>query len=213
MTSTPATYDVIPPAGLDVLTPGFDLLCEVLGLGASFKARIVRDLDLAAPMRVLDVGCGTGVLATRIKLRCPAVEVAGLDPTPSALAIARARAAGRGLSIDWYEGLAEQLPFPDASFDRVVSSLAFHHIPPHVKSPALRECLRVTRPGGRILIADFCEADTWYLKAYLAVAGRFEHFRDQVGRMGSLLRDAGFTDVERLHGNRLGIASYQGIRP
>lgn len=68
---------------------------------------------------------------------------------------ARRKAARTGVRMDVREGLAQALPFPDASVDAVVSTLAWHHIPPGARSAAAAEMARVLRPGGRLLIADF----------------------------------------------------------
>ncbi|GAB4482085.1 MAG: methyltransferase domain-containing protein [Burkholderiaceae bacterium] len=103
---------------------------------------------VGAGQRVLDVACGTGVLAGAAR-DCvgPRGAVAGLDPNVEMLAVARRRRHG----VEWHEGRAEALPFPDASFDRVVSQfgLMFFDDAP----AALREMRRVLRPGGRVAVA------------------------------------------------------------
>lgn len=102
--------------------------------------------------RVLDVACGTGVLA------CTAAErvggsgtVVGLDPNEDMLAVARQKSA----SIEWRNGRAESLPFPDDSFDAVVSQFGFMFF--EDQRAALREAMRVVRPGGRVAVA-VCDA-------------------------------------------------------
>lgn len=109
-------------------------------------------LDVVAPRpgdRVLDVGCGTGVVARRAALRVqPRGSVSGIDISPDMLAVARAAAHRDGVSIDWYEGRAEALPFPDASFDLVLSQFALMFFADRAK--AMAEMRRVLRPGGRI---------------------------------------------------------------
>lgn len=109
---------------------------------------IVAELAGVAPgARVLDVGCGTGA-ATVAAQRAAASggRVVGLDPNPEMLAVAR-----RKPGIEWVEGRAEALPFPDASFDAVVSQFAMMFFDDRVA--ALREMARVLAPGGRMAVA------------------------------------------------------------
>ncbi|MEU6998705.1 methyltransferase domain-containing protein [Nonomuraea sp. NPDC046570] len=103
--------------------------------------------------RVLDVGCGTGYL-TRILAPVvgPAGQVTGVDASPPMIEYARRSAPG---NCSYQVGEGQALDLPDAGFDVVVSSLAVHHIPAAERGAAVREMLRVLRPGGRLLIAEF----------------------------------------------------------
>lgn len=114
---------------------------------------IIADVaGVARGQRVLDVACGTGVLATACVERVGSDgEVVGLDPNDDMLAVARRKPA----RVDWKSGRAEALPFPDASFDRVVSQFGFMFFEDRVA--ALREMMRVLRPNGRLTIA-VCDA-------------------------------------------------------
>ena len=121
----------VPAAGHDWLLPFYDPLMRLLG-GDRIKGPMIEAAAIRPGHRVLDLGCGTGSLAMLIRARCPEAEVVGLDPDPKALAIARTKAERAGQAIEWRHGFADSLPFEDASFDRVVSSLVFHHLPPDV---------------------------------------------------------------------------------
>ena len=99
-------------------------------------------------MRVLDVGCGTGNASIPAARLC--AEVTGLDFQPDLLAIAREQAADAGVDVDWVEGDAQDLPFADASFDRVLSAFGHMFAPDHERTAA--EMKRVTRDGGAISI-------------------------------------------------------------
>ena len=111
--------------------------------------------------RVLDVGCGTGILARELASRVgPAGRVAGIDPSPGMLAVARELAP----AIEWREGVAESLPFPDGFFDAVVSQFAFMFFAD--RGRALREMVRVSIPGGRLAVAVWGSLDT--MPAYAA---------------------------------------------
>lgn len=105
--------------------------------------------------RALETGCGTGSLLVLLKRAQPAADVVGMDPDPAALAIARRKARRAGVALRLDRGFADALPYPDGSFDRVLSSFMFHHLPHGVKQAALREVRRVLTPGGRFHMLDF----------------------------------------------------------
>jgi SAM-dependent methyltransferase len=96
--------------------------------------------------RVLDIGCGTGLLACRVIDTFPRARVVGCDFSHGMLA----QAAARGPSVPWVQGDACRLPFADQSFDTVVSTEAFHWFPD--QRAALAELFRVLTPGGRLLV-------------------------------------------------------------
>lgn len=98
--------------------------------------------------RVLDVACGTGVLSREAASRTGRPElVAGIDPAPGMLEVARQSAP----TLDWRQGVAESLPFPDQSFDVVVSQFGLMFF--NDRQQALREMLRVVPPGGALAVA------------------------------------------------------------
>ena len=99
---------------------------------------------------VLDMGCGTGRFTIPLAER--ARSVSGLDLSPMMLLSARKKLADRGLEADLREGDMADMPFPDASFDVVVSMLALMHIPRQDRQKVFHEIARVLRPGGRLLI-------------------------------------------------------------
>src|SRR5438093_7602838 len=96
--------------------------------------------------QILDLGCGTGTLTLQIKRAFPHAEVRGIDGDPKILKIARAKTQRAGLEIALDEGMAFALPYPDATFDRVVSSLVLHHLTAGDKRRSCAEVFRVLRP-------------------------------------------------------------------
>src|SRR5438309_4395984 len=125
MMGSSRTY--LPAAGHDWSLPLYDPIVKLLGGDASRRA-LLYQAALRPGQRVLDVGCGTGTLATLIKQLYPDVEVVGLDPDPKALARARRNSARAGVSIPLDQGFGVVLPYPDAWFGCVFPSFMFHHL-------------------------------------------------------------------------------------
>jgi ubiquinone/menaquinone biosynthesis C-methylase UbiE len=149
---TATKHDYIPAAGRDAFLPGYDLLTRVLGMRPAYDA-LVAQTELTAGLRVLEIGCGTGNVTTRIKRSEPRADVVGSDPDP--LALARAERKARGLSgIRFERAYAQKLPFADGEFDRVLSSMMLHHLDDEVKAATAAEVHRVLRPGGQLHILD-----------------------------------------------------------
>jgi ubiquinone/menaquinone biosynthesis C-methylase UbiE len=157
MTETTAHPDTgrpfVPGLGVAALTPLYDLVHRASRLGG-VHADMLGLADLRAGLRVLDVGCGTGNLLLALGRRRLGVELVGLDPDLRALTAAGRKAGRAGVAVDWRRGFAQQLPFPDASVDRVFSSLMLHHLDPPAKDELLAEVRRVLRPGGLLVLAD-----------------------------------------------------------
>lgn len=154
-------YEILPPAGWHALTPVYDLLCTALGLGKSFRVWLTSLADIQPEQDVLDLGCGTGVLCLLLLEQEPTLRLCGVEPARSALALARRKAERAGAALTLHEARAEALPFADGCFDRVICTLAFHHIPEAYKDAALREVRRVLRPDGRLILADFETHSSW----------------------------------------------------
>jgi len=119
-------------------------------------ADLLSRMDVRPGHRVLDVAAGTGNVA--IRAAAAGAEVVGLDLTPELFAAARRRAGRAGVVVDWVEGDAEELPFEDESFDRVLSAFGVQFAPRH--AVAARELAGVCRPGGLIGLVNWTPAGT-----------------------------------------------------
>ena len=108
-------------------------------------------LEINQGERILDLGCGTGVLIQRLLQVSPEIEVFGIDSCAEMLEIAKQKLPE---SVDLKVGIADNLPFPSNSFDVVVSTSAFHYF--RDPSQALQEAKRVLKPNGRLVITDWC---------------------------------------------------------
>jgi ubiquinone/menaquinone biosynthesis C-methylase UbiE len=175
----------------------YDLFGRVISFGRD-KAIREKLIELAAPApgeKVLDVGCGTGTLALALKSSVGTGEVHGIDASPEMIDVAREKAAKAGSAVDFQVALIEALPFPDATFDLVTSSLMLHHLPDDLKHTGLAEIRRVLKPGSRFMALDFAAHSHSPLGHLLSIFG---HARGEsmVDKLMPMLKDAGFSDVE-----------------
>jgi ubiquinone/menaquinone biosynthesis C-methylase UbiE len=144
----------LPAAGRDWRLPLYDPLTKLLGVDRTRK-RLAAQAELTRGQRVLEIGCGTGSLLIEIGRQHPDVELVGLDPDPKALARAERKARQAGVRLRLDRGFSDAMPYDDASFDRVLSSLMYHHVPSAQKPGMFREIHRVLKPGGRLELVDF----------------------------------------------------------
>ena len=143
---------------LDHAAPLYDWLAPLMTLGSEHRLhrRVVQRLALDRPADVLDVGCGTGTLTRQIYDALPAGaprRVCGVDAAEAMVAVADKKAGDRP-GLEFAAALAEELPYPDASFDRALSTFFFHHLNYDLKVKSLSEIWRVLRPGGQAAILD-----------------------------------------------------------
>ena len=157
------------------IAPRYDLINDLqsFGLHRFWKRRVIRLADLNADQIALDVCCGTGDLA--FSMARTGAKVYGLDFTPAMLAVATERKLkllhqyNPPLKVEFLEGDAQKLPFPDQRFDAVTVGYGLRNLAEW--ELGLTEMYRVAKPGGKLLILDFGKPDNaswrWLYFQYL----------------------------------------------
>ena len=192
---------IVPALGLASLTPLYDLVMAATMREGTFRPALIDAASIRPGHDVLDLACGTGSLATMIGARVPEARLVGFDADPQVLAIAEGKVRAAGVNVRFDQGLSTRLPYADQSFDRVVSSLFFHHLSLHDKRGTAAEALRVLRPGGELHVADWGRASNWLMRALFVpvqLLDGFENTRDNVsGGLPTVFEDAGFESVRQ----------------
>lgn len=190
--------DFIPALRFHWLTSFYDPILRWTMRESTFKNKLIRQIQVDSGQRVLDLGCGTGTLTLLLKQAYPKAEVTGLDIDPNVLRIAEKKAVDMGMDIVFNQGMSFELPYPDHSFDRVVTSLMFHHLTLENKLRTLKEIFRVLKPQGELHIADWGKAQNWLMRiAFLSIQflDGFKTTADNVnGLIPQIIDNAGFVE-------------------
>lgn len=149
-----------PATGILIREPRkYDFHVQLLSLGFEGRLRrwVVRLGGVRSGDAVLDVGCGTGTLLGIVArdVESP-LRLCGVDAASEMVEYACRKAEANGVSMQLQVASADRLPYPDGSFDVAFCTFVIHHLPANMRTEALHEIRRVLRPGGKIVIADFC---------------------------------------------------------
>jgi demethylmenaquinone methyltransferase/2-methoxy-6-polyprenyl-1,4-benzoquinol methylase len=143
----------------DAIADRYDLLNRLISLGIDqgWRRQTVVAMKLGNAGRALDLATGTADLALLVASTHPGIEVDGVDPSTRMLEIGRRKIDRRGLAgrVHLSVGIAEELSFPDSTFDAISIAFGIRNVPD--RSKALREMARVTRSGGRVAILELSE--------------------------------------------------------
>ena len=184
----------IPALSFRWLTPLYDPLLKWVMREETFKRKLVQQANIQPQMKVLDLGCGTGTLTLMLKQAYPEAQMTGLDGDPEVLEIARNKT--RSVDIQWDEGLASSLPYPDSVFDRVVTSLVIHHLVTDDKRRAFKEIYRVLKSGGELHVLDFGAPHSSLTRFMTTYMRRLEEAADNFdGMIPRFITEAGFRSV------------------
>ncbi len=198
----------IPALRYDGLTRLYDPLIRLTTRETAFKRRLVEIAYVQSNHRVLDLGCGTGTLALLIQRTQAVAEVFGVDGDPKVLKIAQDKAINSGSPLLLNAGMVFELPYAPNRFDRVFSTLLFHHLTQEAKQRTLQETLRVLQPGGQLCVADWGKPANRLMRILFFLVQMLDGFTTTTDNLNGLLptmmHDAGFTEVREVgHFNTL----------
>lgn len=185
----------IPALSFKWLTQLYDLLLKWVMRKESFKRRLIQRVNIQPNMKVLYLGCGTGTPTIMLKRAYPKANITGVDGDLEVLAIARNKS--RGTTIQWDEGLASSLPYPDSTFDRVVTSLVIHHLTKEDKRCAFKEVYRVLKPHGELYVLDFSAPYSSFTRFMTTYMRRLEETADNFDELiPRFITEAGISGVK-----------------
>jgi ubiquinone/menaquinone biosynthesis C-methylase UbiE len=204
----------IPALSFRWLTPLYDAIIEGPMSIASMRRGLLAQMGDLSNKKVLDVGSGTGTMSILIKKTHPTAEMIGLDGDPQILEIARSKARSLGLEIRFDQGMSFQLPYPNDSFDVVLTSMMLHHLTREDKQKTAQEMYRVLRPGGQLFGADFGEPRSSLGKAIRPFIRHFERVAENLdGFLPIMFTRAGFRSYKETTRYFFGsIAIFQGSK-
>jgi ubiquinone/menaquinone biosynthesis C-methylase UbiE len=188
----------VPAAGRDVFLPIYDPMVSFMG-AARARKELIKQASIEPNQRVLDLGCGTGTLVVLLKRKYPAAEIVGLDPDPKALRRAKKKVKRAGVSVQLDEGFADELPYDEGTFDRVLSSLMLHHLEDQDRERMLREVLRVLKPAGTFHLLDFAGGEDRARGRWGRLIDSHAHLEaNSEQRILQLMRHAGFMNAAKV---------------
>jgi ubiquinone/menaquinone biosynthesis C-methylase UbiE len=177
------------------LTPYYDVVVRTTTRERAVKQALIKQACFEPGQQVLDLASGTGTLAIWIKQHQPLLDVTGVDGDPAILAIASEKAKKASIAIHFDHALSYSLPYPAIHFDRVVSSLFFHHLSRENKQRTALEVFRVLKPGGELHVADWGRPTNLLMRGLflsIRILDGFKNTRDNVsGKLIEFFQDAG----------------------
>jgi ubiquinone/menaquinone biosynthesis C-methylase UbiE len=189
----------VPALRFRWLTRFYDPVVALTTREKIFRSKLLDLAEINDECSVLDIACGSGTMAVLIKTRYPAASVTGIDGDPAILELAKSKARGAGVEIQFDEGMSYSMPYSSGSFDVVFSSLFFHHLRTTEKVRTLEEVLRILRPGGTFHICDWGRPSNLLMRGMFLMVrllDGFEVTRDNAqGRLPQIIEQAGFAQV------------------
>lgn len=195
----PSESKYVPALGFQWLTPYYDDVVGATTRERIFKHALIKQACFQPGQRALDLACGTGTLTIWIKQHQPQAEVMGVDGDPAILSLAARKAQKAGVLVQLDHALSCNLPYPAGHFDRVVSSLFFHHLSWEDKVLTAQEIFRVLKPGAELHVADWGRASNMLMRGlflFIQLLDGFKNTQDNVsGKLITLFEQAGFIEV------------------
>jgi ubiquinone/menaquinone biosynthesis C-methylase UbiE len=202
-----------PALGYHWLTGLYDAIVTLTMPIARIHTRLVDILHPQADERILDFGFGTAAVSLSIKERMPDVVLTGVDIDPNVrqYALRNAERKGVTLTLDLYDG--GRLPYDDATFDKVVSSLVFHHLDAATKLHCLQEIQRILKPTGILVVGDWGKPSHQFQRWLFLAVQLFDGFsttgENLQGLLPESLKTAGFTALEEYECMNTALGTYR----
>ncbi len=196
-----SSKNYLPALRFEFLTRFYDPLVRLTTREFAFKRALIKQANLQVNQTILDLACGTGTLSIAIKKNFPETNIFAYDADEEILNMARDKAEKYKTRINFEQGFSDVLPFENETFDRIFSTLAFHHLSRERKIKTLHEILRVLKPDGEFHLADYGlprNKRQFVLSKFVRAIDGFETTHDNLrGRLGLLMEQNGFSHVER----------------
>ena len=193
----------IPALKYNWLTKLYDPVIHLTMPERKLKEALINQMNILPFYKVLDFGCGSLTLSLMAKQQHPQSEFYGVDVDGKILSMAdkKMKEAKLSINIQQYDG--KTLPYPVNYFDRVMSSLVFHHLTLRQKYSALEEIHRVLKPSGEVHIADFGKPSNGLQRIgfySVQLLDGFETTSDNVrGLLPQVVKESGFVIEETRH--------------
>lgn len=193
--------DFTPALGNARFTPLYDFAVRLFTREHIWREMLIRQIAIAPSDRLLDVGCGTGSLAVRLKEVEPAAQVIGLDPDAEVISLAQHKAKRADVNVEWRQGfLSDEMVGEIAPVSKVVSSLVLHQTALEEKANILSAMHSVLSPKGQLHIADYGLQRTRLIRmVFRRTVQRVDGIEDTQpnadGCLPELITAAGFNDL------------------
>lgn len=191
--------DYIPALGYDSLSNFYDCMIRWTMPEEKFRKRLVEQVAVQPREKILEFGFGTASQTILLQQQTSDAQIIGVDIDPKIreLALEKLKKTGLKIQLDLYDG--KSLPYSDASFDKVVSSLVFHQLTTVQKLNRLKELHRVLKPGGQIHIGDWGKAKHFGMRLAFLLVQCLDGFKttndNVIGLLPDFLETAGFDHV------------------
>ncbi|MFN5673885.1 MAG: class I SAM-dependent methyltransferase [Bacteroidota bacterium] len=189
----------IPALRFNWLTKLYNPLIAFTMPELKFKSALIEQANILPHHHVLDFGVGTATLSLLVRKTQPECAIDGVDVDEKIVKIAKEKVKKEKaqIMITKYDGIV--LPYADNSFDRVITSLVFHHLDKHQKLNSLKEIKRVLKPNGELHIADWGKAANPIMRGLFYLVQLLDGFKtttDNVkGLLPSYIDSTGFSNI------------------
>jgi len=194
--------EFIPALGYDWLTAYYDLAIKLTMPEKRFRNRLMDEVNPNSNEKILEFGFGTGQNLVIGKLRNSNTKFYGLDIDPKVKRMVESRLKSKNLNIPLklYDG--GKFPFKSNNFDKVFSSLVFHHLDTKVKKHCLKEINRVLKPGGLLIIGDWGKPKSKFRRILFYIVQLLDGFKttqaNVEGKLPVFMTECGFQNVNEI---------------